>query len=108
MADSGAAVAAETDPAAVGTQIQNLTVGTPEIAQPQGDEVNFSGPVVLSQPSAGQQPAACNFGGEDLGAAAKERDDSDQQRSPQGHTPSLTPMGRLDQGRVRCPYVYIK
>ena len=52
--------------------------------EPQGDEVSDSGLDGRSQLLAGQQPAASNIGGEDIIASSEERDDSNQQESPQG------------------------
>ena len=91
MEGSGAAVAAEAGHAALGARIQIRTVSTPGRAKPQRDGDSVSGLDVLSETPAVRQPAASNIEGEDLGAAAEERDGSDQQGSPKAFTTKLSP-----------------
>jgi hypothetical protein len=92
MADSGAADAAEAGHAALGARIQIRKVDVPESAEPQRDGVSVFGLGGLSETPAVQQPAASNIEGEDLGAAAEELDDSDQQGSPKGRAATPPPM----------------
>ena len=90
MADSGAAVAADADAAALGTQIG--TVGMPGSVKSQDDVVSVSGLGGLSETSAVRQPAASNIEGENFGDAAEERDDSEKQGASKGRTVNLPLM----------------
>ena len=89
MADSGAAVAADADAAALGTQIQIGTVGMPGSVKPQDDVVSVFGLGGLSETSAVRQPAASIIEGENFGDAAEERDDSEKQGASKGRTANL-------------------
>ena len=104
MEGSGAAVAAEAGHAALGARIQIRPAGMPESAKPQRDGDSVSGLDVLSETPAVRQPAASNIEGEDLGAAAEERDGSDQQGSSQGHMTTLLPTsGTRDDDSPKSP-----
>ena len=92
MADSGAAVAADADAAALGTQIQIGTVGMPGSVKPQDDVVSVFGLGGLSETSAVRQPAASIIEGENFGDAAEERDDSEKQGASKGRTVNLPLM----------------